>query len=492
MKRRSFLKGTGVLATQLLAGSILTSISLIQKAEAQTGLPLKSLFDSLRSDQAILLTAKDFNFSKYQSAFNIRTTLQPEVRALCQTAEGVSICINWCRTNNVPFAIRGAGHSYEGYSQSKYLVIDTRLMKKLDIDVENKILTVQPGLALGEIYKALSVHQLAIPAGSCPTVGVVGHTMGGGYGLLARAKGLACDSLIEIEIVDAQGKILKASENENADLFWACRGGGNGQFGVVTELKFKTYLVSQATTFGVGWVLPKQKALQLAKIWQSWAPYAPDEITSLLKISKDPSGLINLRCVGQSIGTEENLIAQLQTLIKFVAPTSPLKTTTMSFIESVKHFSGGDDCPPVYMKAKSDYLFAPMSDEGLLKLMSGLENLSAGVIAAIMDSYGGAINRVDKSATAFSHRENTHYSIQYYSEWHKPETTAGRLKAMKDLYDSMRPYVSGQSYVNYCDLDLVDAPRSYWGENLERLQNVKAAYDPENIFRHAQSILPRA
>jgi FAD/FMN-containing dehydrogenase len=470
---------------------LITSKVLAQTAGAAVGLPLKDLFLAIDPSEGLILLPKDSKFADYQISFNKRTQQQPEVRVLCKSAKAIAECIRWCLMNKVPFAIRGSGHSYEGYSQSTGLVIDTRLLKKLEIDQSSKIVTAEAGLSLGEIYTALASTQLAIAGGSCPTVGITGHLMGGGYGMIARAKGLACDNLISLQIVTADGKLLTASETENPDLFWACRGGGNGQLGVVTSLKIQAHTIPNVITFGISWLLTNEKALQLARAWQDWAPNCPEEITSLFKLAKDKSGQIAIRCAGQSIGSMENLKTELQNLLRIAAPSAELKAAPMTFMQGVQHFSGGFDYPSVYMKAKSDYLFQPMTDAGLNTLMGGLQKLPSNAIAVMMDSYGGAINKVLPTDTAFAHRNNTQYSIQYYSEWNDPASSVTRVGYLQSLYQSMRPFVSGHSYVNYCDMDLKDYETAYWGENLDRLRRVKATYDPQNIFNHKQSIRPK-
>lgn len=148
----------------------------------------------------------DPDFAVYQPAFNARTMLTPQLRALCKTANAVGTMVDWCRTNNLPFAMRSGGHSYEGFSQSLGIVIDTRLMSAIKVDVASKTVTVGAGVSLGSIYKALAPHNLAFAAGSCPTVGVSGHSLGGGYGYLARPFGLTCDNLLGIDLIDPQGR----------------------------------------------------------------------------------------------------------------------------------------------------------------------------------------------------------------------------------------------------------------------------------------------
>ena len=161
----------------------------------------------------------------------------------------------------------------------------------------------------------------------------------------------------------------------------------------------------------------------------------------------------------------------------------------MTFTRAAAIFNGGGSAyESVLMKGKSDYVTVAMSEQGVMTLLNGLLNAS-GEIAVLFDSYGGAINKVASDATAFAHRGPTKYLIQYFMQWESPTATEANIATMRALYASMRPFVSGQSYANYCDLDLGEGyAKAYWGDNLPRLMKTKAAFDPKNIFRHAQSV----
>lgn len=485
MKRREFLKATGAVAAHLLANSIVLTPALLRRAQADTGLPLASLRAALGPDALLLLPA-DTDFAKYQVTYNLRTQVVPQVRVLCRTPQAVSTTLQWIRSNQVPFSIRGGGHSYEGLSNSPGVVVDNRAMKSIQFDPETNQIAVGAGCALGEIYQALAEKQRAIPAGSCPTVGVSGHVLGGGYGLLGRSFGLACDNLESVELVDSAGSIVTASASENPDLFWALSGGGSGSLGVATRFVFRTHPLEQVSVFGVSWVLPVPKAVAVMKAWQAWAPVAPDSITSIFRVGRDTSGLVALRCVGQSTDSERKLAAEIEKLTRIAAPTKQ-SMSTKTFGEATRHFGGDGAYSSIFMKGKSDYAVEPMSDRGMATLMNQILALPTGAVVAMCDAYGGAVSRVASEATAFNHR-NALYSIQYYSQWSDVSKTALRLEMIRAVHASMRPFVSGRAYVNYCDLDLKNWPDAYWGTNLERLKSVKRTWDPENFFRHAQSI----
>lgn len=438
---------------------------------------------NLPSTDALLLRPGDAQFADYQKSFNTRTSLTPQLRALCKTASAVGVMIDWCRSNNLPFALRSGGHSYEGFSQSSSVVIDTRLLNAITVDKAAKTATVGAGASLGQVYKAIAARGLAFPGGSCPTVGVSGHVLGGGYGYLARPYGLACDNVLSIDLVNANGQQIHADAQQNADVFWACRGGGGGSFGVVTGYRLRLLELASVFTFNIKFSqLSVQRAAAIMKEWQAWAPHAPQSIDSNLVIEKDPNGGIMLRCAGQSIGSSQ----ELQRELKFLSSTPPVRRT---YLDSVTYFAGGQkgwNYPSYPMKGKSDYATSPLTDAGLSALMNAV-NTSAGVYV-ICDSYGGTIANTAPDATAFAHRNGTLYCLQYGSVWTNPNDTPQHLSEMRSCYAAMRPFVSGAAYVNYCDLDLADWQNAYWGQNLTRLKQIKSSFDPDNVFRHAQSV----
>ena len=199
-------------------------------------------------------------------------------------------------------------------------------------------------------------------------------------------------------------------------------------------------------------------------------------------IAKDPNGGIVLRCAGQSIGSSE----ELQRELKFLSTAPPVRRT---YLDSITYFAGGQsgwNYPSYPMKGKSDYATSPLTDAGLSALMNEVSTRAG--IYVICNSYGGTVANIAADATAFAHRNGTLYCIQYGSDWTNPDDTPQHLSEMRSCYAAMRPYVSGAAYVNYCDLDLADWQNAYRGQNLTRLKQIKSTFDPDNVFRHAQSV----
>ncbi len=312
---------------------------------------------------------------------------------------------------------------------------------------------------MGAVYKALESFDRAIPAGTCFPVGVAGHALGGGFGLLARPFGLACDSVMSMEVIDASGNILNVSGTENPDLFWALRGGGNGSFGVVTKFNFRTSVVGTVSKFAITWKKQVAQAAKIVLAWQEWLDTLPSAVTCTLHLTKEPGGLIQVHIAGLSIDTQSKLVSELKRLQNLAGSADTQSTNTLTFARAAAIFNGGGPAyESVLMKAKSDYVTGPMSEQAALALLGGLQKAS-GEIAVLCDSYGGAINKVASDASAFVHRGTTKYLMQYFMQWEDAAATETNIAMMRTLYAAMRPYVSGACYVNYCDLDLGEGLR---------------------------------
>lgn len=456
-------------------------------ATAAAGAPLPPL-PNLAASEVLFLKPSDPHYADYLPAANKRKQLSPRLRAVCKTDHATAVMVDWVRTNNLKFAVRSGGHSYEGFSQSVDVVIDVPGLSMITVDKSAGLVTVGAGVSLYQIYQALAAQGLALQAGSCPTVGISGHLMGGGHGLLARSHGLTCDSLQQVTVVDSQARVLQANASSEPDLFWACRGGGGGSFGIATQFAIRAFPLPAALVFGVTWRLSPSHAARMFAAWQAFAPNAPSTITSILKVGPAGGGLITMRCIGQSVGSETELRNQLKPLTTLETPSSALSVQSLSFLDAVKHFAGTLNYESVYMKAKSDYVRTPLDATAIHDMMAAVAPLPAGGIALLCDAYGGRISEVAADATAFPHRAGTQFCIQYYSSWMNAADTPVHVARVAKVYAAMRPHMPGASYVNYCDLDLPDYATIYWGANLGRLVAVKQQYDPDNLFHHAQSV----
>ena len=466
-----------------------------------------------RSLQGTLVRPNSPRYATDHQLFNTRFDgVLPAAIAYCASPADVQKCLAFAQRFTLPLAPRGGGHSYAGYSTTTGLVLDVTRMSAVTVDTSTVTATVGAGARLIDVYATLAQQGLALPAGSCPTVGIAGLTLGGGVGVLGRKFGLTCDNLLAAQVVLADGRVLTCDATHNSDLFWALRGGGGGNFGVVTSFTFRVHPVSTLSLFTLDW--PWSSAAAVVDAWQGWAPVMPDELWSnclLLATNNKPSAPI-VRVNGVYVGTVAALNPLLQRLTsrisaaptsRFVGANNLLDTMLIEancFGKTVAQCHLPSQNPNGQLQrdtsdAKSDYFTRALPPKGIDALVSAITRRQASTLGAggiLLDANGGAINRVAADATAFVHR-NALFSAQYTAGWNASDPAsivAANRSWLNQTWQSMRPYATGQAYQNYIDPDLANWQQAYYGTNLPRLQHVKAVYDPNNFFHFAQSIPP--
>ena len=438
-------------------------------------------------------------------------TVRPAAIAFCAAANDVARCITFARDHRLVIAARSGGHSYGGYSTTAGLVIDVSLMSRVTLAAgrpkAGRIATVGAGARLIDVYSGLEQQGFSIPAGSCPTVGIAGLALGGGIGVMDRLWGLTSDRIEGLEIVTAAGEIVTADATTNADLYWACRGGGGGNFGIVTEFRFSPFPVTETALFFATW--PWEAARQLLPAWLEWAPSGPDALWSNCVFEAGP-GAANpyIHVAGVWAGSQAGAQAQLDRLIAVAGPPSSqvvgqnafedamyIEAGCQGLSETACHLSGkhlGGTLPRTITVAKSDILNDHLSDAGVEAVLAGIakRRLEGGPGGVVFDSWGGAINRVAPGATAFVHRKAL-ASAQYaavFPQGARPEDVEDARNWMSNWYATLRPYMSGAAYQNYIDPALANWEQAYYGANLARLRQVKGKWDPDDVFHFAQSI----
>jgi FAD/FMN-containing dehydrogenase len=395
----------------------------------------------------------------------------------------VQTVVRWAAKRKVRIAARSGGHSYAGYSTTTGVIVD--LSKLAGVRLAGTRAVVGPGARLGHVVATLATHGRAIPTGTCPSVGLGGLTLGGGYGFAARAWGLTCDNLVGARVVTADGKALTVDAAHHSDLFWALRGGGGGNFGIVTQLTFRTHAATSAAYFVDTY--PWADVTHVVDAFLGWAPPAPDGLGALCRLAA--GGAPTVQIFGQHLGGQAQLQPLLAALHAQVAPVSST-VGTASWIDLARRWGGChaltlDACAtphPMAFAAGSLYLAKRPSASGLGALQGAIEARGNASGALLVDAYGGAINRVPKAATAFVHRDQL-ASIQIFA--------AGAADArawVGSTRMALAPSGSGYAYQNYIDPDLTTWKHAYYGSSLPRLQQVKRRYDPANLFRFAQSI----
>jgi FAD/FMN-containing dehydrogenase len=434
--------------------------------------------------------------------------------AYCGSAADVQRSIAFVRAHGLPIAARSGGHSYAGYSTGTGLVCDVTAMHRVTVDGAAGTATVGAGARLIDLYAALAPHGVCVPGGSCPTVGIAGLTLGGGQGVVGRRFGLTCDVLTSLQVVSAAGDLLTCDTNEHADLFWACRGGGGGNFGIATSFTFDTNPLTTLTLFFLHW--PWSAARDVVLAWQDWAPHAPNALWSnchlLSNADRSSASQPTVSVGGAYVGTATALSGLLDTLQSSVgSPPTSRVVTTHDYLDAMLVEAGCSDASVAACHlpgqtpqgslareasvARSDFYTKPLPSGSIDAITAALEHRQADarmtmVAGVALDAFGGAINRVAPDATAFVHRDAL-FLAQYNATWPQAAsaaTIAANTAWLNDLYTALRPAASGFAYQNYIDPALADWEDAFYGSNLARLRQVTATYDPDGVFAFAQGI----
>jgi FAD/FMN-containing dehydrogenase len=433
--------------------------------------------------------------------------LNPGAIAFCQSSTDVQRCVDFARRSGVQLTARSGGHSYAGYSTCPGLVIDVTRMA--DVTVPNSTTAViGAGARLIDIYGTLGSAGVLLPGGSCPTVGIAGLTLGGGIGVLGRRYGLACDNVSSLDIVTADGRLLTCNAGQNADLYWASRGGGGGNFGIVTSFTFDVHPIPDIALFTLDW--PWASAATVLDAWLRWLPTTPDELWANCQLdsSGGAGGGPSVRVTGVYAGSVSDCTAALAPLRSAVGVAPSDQFVGPETYERAMMIEAGCENLSVAQchlpsqnpagtldrstfAAASAYVFQPFPSAALDASTQAVASANPTPFggALLFDGYGGAIARVNRDATAFAHRSAI-AGIQYFTSWgpSAPGSVADAATAwLASSSSALAPYTAG-AYVNYIDPAQPDYLAAYYGTNLARLVGVKKTVDPDDVFHFAQSI----
>jgi FAD binding domain/Berberine and berberine like len=492
--RRELLVRGGRLA--LVGGGLSLGPPLAGLARAAAGGIFDELAGMLRGD--VVLPGSSA-YGQARLLFDTRFDgIKPRAVVFCESTVDVQRTVRWARRHAVRIVPRSGGHSYGGYSTTTGVVVDVSRLNGVALDASHHAV-VGAGARLIDVYSRLAQHGRTVPAGSCPTVGIAGLALGGGVGFGSRKYGLTCDNLVEATVVLADGSAVVANAHAHPDLYWALRGGGGGNFGIVTRLVFRTHPVGQVATYAIEW--PWSDAVKVVQAWQRIAPHAPDGLFSVLNLNAAVGGQARITSAGQLFGSADRLRELVKPLANAGAATR-FTVTSRSYLDAQEMWAGCSgtiaEChlPPQghlgrsTFKGKSSFANKPLTLNGINAMIHQIEGritTGSGSGIILLDSYGGAINRVKKDATAFVHRDAL-FSMQYLAYWAPSAAADPNLRWLRNFYAAMRPHVSPFAYQNYIDPELASWKHAYYGTNLDRLITVKRRYDPQNVFRSRQSI----
>ncbi len=518
MERRAFISGgAAALAATALTGCSSgsgTSAGSSTRAFSSSGTPLKTTSQVAAANWAALardldgplVRPGDTTWTTAHQLYNTRFDgLKPAAVAYVSHADDIRTTLAYAHAHQIKVSIRNGGHSYAGYSSGdNRLILDVSRLNRIRVSGGQAV--VGAGSKLIDVYRTLGAKGVTIPAGSCPTVGVSGLVLGGGHGV-AQANGLTCDSLTQATLITADGTQVTADAKNHSDLFWALRGAGNGNFGVVTELHFKTHAAPQAVTAYMTWSW--SQAAAVIKAWQEWGPSQPDEIWSSLHLANTPGGTPTISVACFSLGTYgelQNAVDQLAHKAGADARSVTLRRRgyeeAMEIYAGCSSFSTDAQChlpgstpgrsPQGRLgretyAARSDFFDRSLSSAGIQTLLRQIGSVRGGAGSIAFTALGGAVNRVSPTATAFVHRRSRMLA-QYIASWGAGGTGSSAQAWLTSAHNAMKPYASGAAYQNYTDSTLTNWRTAYYGDAAPRLAKVKKQYDPQRFFSYAQGL----
>jgi FAD/FMN-containing dehydrogenase len=493
LNRRGFLGAS-------VAGFAASALTL-RRAGAQdaASLPL-SAWDELAKALVggKLVRPGDPNYLTLSQSYNLAyPTPLPAGIAYCVNRDNVQAAIKWCRKFNVRPTARSGGHSYAGFSMTGGLMINTRGMSTVSLIPGTPLVRIAGGALNGELCAKLSSAELAITHGRCPLVGAAGFLLGGGIGFNMRAHGVGSDQLEETELVTAAGDVLTASRTQNPTLFWACRGGGGGNFGINTSFVVRAYPVRPVTIFKIQWAFDQPDPLAVASVLMTTFSDAPDGLGSRLSLHArppgDPVGEVSVDLIGQFAGPEAELKRLLAPAFAIGAPSSE-QIETLPYWQAQKELEDKD--PPGRFHERSAFLPHRLDDEALqtayrfLRAWPGTSQPGGHADLRFFQT-GGAMNRPTEP-TAFVHR-NSKWLMDIGLNWGATDSQQRvdeNVAWQNAFYAAMLPYSTRDTYQNFIDPAEYNWAEAYYGSALKTLREVKREVDPGNLFTFPQSIRP--
>jgi len=455
---------------------------------ATTRLPGDTVKQFRNSLSGKLLVAGDDDYESARKIWNGMIDKRPALIAQCANNADVISAVNFVRQHRLLASVRGGGHNVSGAAIAENgLVIDLSPMNGVRVDAARQRVRAEAGALLGDLDRATQAFSLAVPLGVVSATGIAGLTLHGGAGWQMRKRGLSIDNLLSVDIVTAEGKLINASADEYADLFWALRGGG-GNFGVATAFEYQAYPVGPRVWMAVP-LYPLEDSHKVMTAFRDVMATAPEELSAIGVFWSAPKApevpeqwhgkpvLITLACYTGPSEQGERIIAPLRELGQPIADLSG----EMNWIEA-QQFLDADYPDGGYYYWKSLYLDR-LDDEVIATLAQLTQDRPSPISSLDVWMLGGAIARVDPGATAFYHRGEP-YLLGIEANWEDPAQSEENIAWAREVYRRMLPYSGGGLYINFPGFveEQVTVLQEAYGPNLARLRAIKAKYDPDNLF----------
>jgi FAD/FMN-containing dehydrogenase len=435
-----------------------------------------------------LLQPSDSGYEEARRVHNGLVDKRPALIARCQGPADVVDAVQLARKQNLEVAVRGGGHNVAGRATiDGGLMIDLVPMKGIHVDPKARTARAQGGVTWAEFNRETQLHGLATTGGVVSTTGIAGLTLGGGVGWLMSQYGLALDNLRSVDIVSAEGKVLRASAEEDPDLFWAVRGGG-GNFGVAASFEYRLHPMGPSITGGLV-AHPFDRAKDMLQFYRDITASLPDEVTVFAGLvhAPDGSGTKLAAMIPCHCGPLEAGAAVMRPIKQFGSPVmdaiGPMPYCALNAMLDAGFPKGALN----YWKSS---FLTQLSDEAIDGMIACFAECPTPMGSVLIEHFHGAATRIGISETAFPHRTEG-YNLVVLSEWLDHAVTDRCIAWARDTYTAMSPFMGPGRYVNYLgDDEEGDAAAAAYGPNYRRLRELKARYDPENFFHMNQNIRP--
>jgi FAD/FMN-containing dehydrogenase len=451
-----------------------------------TALDQASIADLSARFSGVLLRPDEPGYDDARKIHNGMIDRRPALIARCLGNADIADAVNFARTRGLSLAVRGGGHNVAGRAVCDGgLMLDLSLMKGIHVDPVRSTARAQGGVTWREFNRETQAHGLATTGGVISTTGIAGLTLGGGLGWLMAKHGLAMDNLLSAELVTASGGIVRASKEENADLFWGLQGGG-GNFGAVSWLEYRLHPVGMVTSGLIAH--PFDHAREVLRFFREITSAGlPDDLAIFGALLHAPDGTPIAVFIVCHCGPLREAEVALQRIKKFGTPVMDIIGPTTYEATNMMLDAGFPRGALNYWKSN---FMAELSDQAIDTLISQFAACPSPMSGLLLEHIHGAATRVGVSETAFPHRREG-YNFLVVSEWLNPADNTRNIAWGRESYDAMRPYFTSGRYVNYLgEDDGEDAVAAAYGSNYQRLRTLKAKYDPTNLFHLNQNIRP--
>jgi len=431
-----------------------------------------------------ILFEGDVEYDSARQIWNGMIDRKPALIAQCLDKEDIIQAVKFARKNELLVSVRGGGHNVSGNAVCNGgIMIDLSLMKKVEVDTEKKVAHVEMGATWGDFDKATQQFGLSTTGGLITTTGVAGLTLGGGVGWLVRKCGLSCDNLIEAEIITADGNIVKASLQENPDLLWGIRGGG-GNFGIVSSITLRLHEVS--TVIGGMIIHTRDKSKEAIQFYREFMKTAPEELTLYTALLTSPEGIPIVAFIGCYCGDIEKGEAVMKPLHEFGTPVADL-IQPIPYLQMQSMLDAGFPKGNRYYW-KSGFL-KELSDDVIDVIVSHMESNPSPGSATILEMYGGVASHEPEGGSAYPHRQSE-FDLVIISNWPDKQEDDKNINWTRNIWEALQPYLSHKAYVNALGVEGADRVKEAYGDNYQKLAELKRKYDPDNFFRMNQNIPP--